>query len=555
MSIITMAYVLPMMLGRTFDTYQNSAGRDIFTITPENITTISAPKTKTIYRRVESFKEARDFLDISGELSLNILADKVNVQGSGQYLKDFTSSSKYIEYVVNVNFETVTERISESAKPEQNWTSYSNLGTHFVRAITYGGNLVASLRFILEDESFKEEISGELNFVLGKGGDGTQLKGKLDKFEENLASRVSLQIYYYSDVGLYNVPTSISGFDELLKGFKTAVQDVNNGKGVPIKVELVDLKAIGGGEEYIGYKELVLVLQEVEQKFVELKEVKDSLIEWWKELPVGLEKETEEDIDRFYRKITTILEKFYISIVEMHPKKGKTQFDEANKAYKEGSTDRLPGTYRRELRKLQKNLDIKGKTLLDVYSSTYVHWGKSSCYSANTEKLYSGYAATHPEEGIGGGANYLCYPEDNLAWGEECSSSDQTFLGTLRLGTINNNSPLNTSKTLFQRSVVCALCHITNRSSVVTFLLENECPEGWITEYKGYLVTNENNGHRGEYVCLDTNIEIDELKRGIETNANRFMLDQKANLVILPPESNTDSHTKNRFVACIVCTK
>lgn len=58
---------------------------------------------------VTDTQEARDFLGVSGELSLKIKTGKVQIEGLGQYLKETYSRSKVVEILVKVHYETVSE--------------------------------------------------------------------------------------------------------------------------------------------------------------------------------------------------------------------------------------------------------------------------------------------------------------------------------------------------------------------------------------------------------------------------------------------------------------
>ena len=84
------AYTSPnLILGRTFDRNTLSARADISSSSnDELVKSIDINKFSFKYQVVKSSQDVNDLLDISGELSLQIKANLLKVQGAGQYLKE-----------------------------------------------------------------------------------------------------------------------------------------------------------------------------------------------------------------------------------------------------------------------------------------------------------------------------------------------------------------------------------------------------------------------------------------------------------------------------------
>ena len=57
---------------------------------------------------VENAQEMKDFLDVSGKLSLKIKSGIVDVSGEGRYLKDSSFKSNGLEILIKLHFETVS---------------------------------------------------------------------------------------------------------------------------------------------------------------------------------------------------------------------------------------------------------------------------------------------------------------------------------------------------------------------------------------------------------------------------------------------------------------
>ncbi|GFU03144.1 stonustoxin subunit alpha [Trichonephila clavipes] len=108
MGTAVMMYVLPMLLGQTYDLGKEKPGLQIFPADIEkNATVVQHYFTDSQFRMVENSEEVKDFLSISGKLSLKIKAGMVDVSGEGSYLKDSSSKTNGIEILVKVHFETV----------------------------------------------------------------------------------------------------------------------------------------------------------------------------------------------------------------------------------------------------------------------------------------------------------------------------------------------------------------------------------------------------------------------------------------------------------------
>ena len=140
-------------------------------------------------------------------------------------------------------------------------------------------------------------------------------------------------------------------------------------------------------------------------------------------------------------------------------------------------------------------------------SVVYTRWGRSSCpNTTGTTLVYSGRTAGSWYGKTGGGANYLCLPDnpdyskynpgvqgESPVYGTEY----QTQTGQTALpGVLNHNVP-------------CAVCH-TRREVVLMVPAKTECPQSWRVEYTGYLMSTSVNyspHYRTMYECVDKNAE------------------------------------------------
>ena len=91
--------------------------------------------------------------------------------------------------------------------------------------------------------------------------------------------------------------------------------------------------------------------------------------------------------------------------------------------------------------------------------------------------------------------------------------------------------------------IPCAVC-LSAASTSYMFSAQVSCPEGWIKQYQGYLMSSIR--QRSEYLCVDEAFEI----AGTRNNDNGFRLylvEPRCRSLSCPPYDGT------RELACVVC--
>ena len=106
-SVTTVPYIKPMIIGRTFDLSKSLIGQDIFEEDTIKFEKTTHEITHTKYKMVKTKKEVRDILDVSGQLSLQIMSGMVKIEGAGKYLKETASGTSFVEVLAKVSFQTV----------------------------------------------------------------------------------------------------------------------------------------------------------------------------------------------------------------------------------------------------------------------------------------------------------------------------------------------------------------------------------------------------------------------------------------------------------------
>jgi len=97
----------------------------------------------------------------------------------------------------------------------------------------------------------------------------------------------------------------------------------------------------------------------------------------------------------------------------------------------------------------------------------------------------------------------------------------------------------------------CAFCYVGGRSTVAMIPARTQCPDGWTTEYAGYLVSDiahVASRHRSSYVCWD---EAPEVAAG-ETSQDQAVIYL---VEVLCGSLPCSLYPNGKELTCIVCTK
>ena len=111
----------------------------------------------------------------------------------------------------------------------------------------------------------------------------------------------------------------------------------------------------------------------------------------------------------------------------------------------------------------------------------YTRWGRTTCPSiTGTTLVYNGRAGGSRWHHEGGGANYLCLPDDPQ-YLTTYEPSEQTWVfGTEYYNIFNHHL----------HNAPCAVCQVSTRSFYLMLPARYACPSSWTREYHGYLVSD-----------------------------------------------------------------
>ena len=181
----------------------------------------------------------------------------------------------------------------------------------------------------------------------------------------------------------------------------------------------------------------------------------------------------------------------------------------------------------------------------------YTRWGRTTCSNTSgTQLLYAGRAAGSEHNEKGGGANYLCLPEQpQYSTYTAGSQRGRAFLYGAEYQTAGyDNGPLHS---VHNHNVPCAVCYTSARETVVMIPARLTCPSSWTQEYYGYLMTTRNDFHsRTMFECVDRNPHSIPGSVANTDGALFYHTEVKCSHGIPCPPYNTQKE-----VTCVVCTK
>ena len=180
----------------------------------------------------------------------------------------------------------------------------------------------------------------------------------------------------------------------------------------------------------------------------------------------------------------------------------------------------------------------------------YTRWGRTTCSSTSgTQLLYAGRAAGTWYTQRGGGANYLCLPEQpQYSTYTAGTGSSRAYLYGAEYQTGGpDNGPFHS---VHQHNVPCAVCYTSTRETVVMIPARLTCPSSWTQEYQGYLMAEYHNHYRTMFECVDQSPQSIPGSIANTDGALFYHIEVKCNHGIPCPPYGTQKE-----VTCVVCTK
>ena len=176
----------------------------------------------------------------------------------------------------------------------------------------------------------------------------------------------------------------------------------------------------------------------------------------------------------------------------------------------------------------------------------YTRWGRTTCpTTSGTQLVYAGRAAGGYWNQRGGGANYLCLPDNpNYLRYTNGVQGSRAYLYGAEYDTYQS-SPLSA---VLNHNVPCAVCYASTRGTVMMIPGKTVCPSSWTREYYGYLMAERHLHHRSTFECVDQSPQSIPGSAS-STDGALFQHVEARCHGICPP------YTDGRELTCTVCTK
>ena len=195
----------------------------------------------------DSFEEKFSNLNVEAELKLSVMGGLFKLEGSAKYLNEKKSSFKSVKGSMIYNIKTKRQFLSltnEKLKPLVSSPALEmKNATHIIVGIDWGANTVASFEYENNEHSDKKIIEGNLRAHMEKVAFSISGSAsvKFDESERKMGE--SLAIKFYGDFIPQNedLPNSVEKTVELMKKIPKFIENSNEGKGVPIEIELIPI--------------------------------------------------------------------------------------------------------------------------------------------------------------------------------------------------------------------------------------------------------------------------------------------------------------------------
>ena len=111
-------------------------------------------------------------------------------------------------------------------KPTPDWNKRSIVGKHYVRSITYGGYLIASLKFHAKNRKNKENIEASVEADLRNPKYQVGVEGQFKQLASSVKDISTLTISLTATTRLTTVPTDIDSLLKVIKDFPDTVGEI-----------------------------------------------------------------------------------------------------------------------------------------------------------------------------------------------------------------------------------------------------------------------------------------------------------------------------------------
>jgi hypothetical protein len=213
----------------------------------EFIQTVDTNFSDYTYSFNDSYEEKFCNLNVEAELKLSVMAGLFQLEGSAKYLNQQKSSFKSVKGSLIYNIKTKRQFFSLTNEKLKHFVSSVALemknATHVIVGIDWGANTVASFEYANHEHSEIKKIEGELRAHMERITCSIYGEANINFNESDKKIRETLEIKFSGDFIPQNeyLPNSVEKTIELMKQIPKFIEKSNDGKGVPIEIELIPI--------------------------------------------------------------------------------------------------------------------------------------------------------------------------------------------------------------------------------------------------------------------------------------------------------------------------
>jgi hypothetical protein len=208
----------------------------------ENFETVDVDTVDTTIKAVSSLTDKMDVLDISGELTIDLISAGISGTGKAAFLTKSDSSATTAEVYYKTERKTKSDFIKEELMSEL--MAFNRFfavpeATHVVTRVTYGGTIIVSFSEDSDSVEARDLLAASLEISIEKLGLKGKAAIKLDEEVVNEFKDVALSVQ--SDLPLTQTPLTLQDVYDALADIPAAFERVNNGRGIPLEVTLTPI--------------------------------------------------------------------------------------------------------------------------------------------------------------------------------------------------------------------------------------------------------------------------------------------------------------------------
>ncbi|CAG7723662.1 unnamed protein product [Allacma fusca] len=211
------------------------------------ITTVDNPSTETKFQVVEGMIQKLTFLGIAASIAVTLKTGgfNIDVKGAASYVKDEKHSEKFVEGFLVHKTETSRDSVDlfyEGIRPYVDVNVLmETTSTHVVTGIYNGADVAARFTDKNQLDQDRQDIKGHLEIAFSMQNIQVSGSATVNITDGEFTNSSSYELKVSGDVPMDTIPRNAYEVIEFIKTIPTLLEDINSGKGKPIRYVLTPL--------------------------------------------------------------------------------------------------------------------------------------------------------------------------------------------------------------------------------------------------------------------------------------------------------------------------